>query len=445
MGRLFGTDGVRGIAGEELTSELANNIGRALGYVLNRNKSNNKVLIGSDTRISKDMLVNSVSEGLCSMGVDVINVGIIPTPGVSYLVDNYGYDAGVMITASHNPYQFNGIKIFNSKGYKLDDKLEDEIEELINNKDKLLNDGKIGKIIEDKDLLYKYVDHLINAKKEDFSKLNICVDVSNGSASVSAPLLFEKLGCKYEIINKDYDGVNINDNCGSTHIDVLVDYVKDNNFDLGIAFDGDADRCILVDNKGNVRDGDYILAITSKYLKDKNELSKNTVVGTVMSNLGFIKYCEGNDINFIATKVGDRYVLEEMLLNGYNLGGEQSGHIIFKDYANTGDGELTAVMVLNVMANLNKSLEELSDIMEKYPQVMINVRVSNNKKDEFYTDNDIKEKIKEVEDKLNNTGRVLVRPSGTEPLIRVMLEGEYLDIINKYAEELALYIENKLK
>ena len=445
MSRLFGTDGVRGIAGSELTSELALSIGKALGYVLNQNKDNNKVLIGSDTRISRDMLVNSVSAGLCSMGVDVINVGIIPTPGVSYIVDNYEYDAGVMITASHNPYQFNGIKIFNSNGYKLDDKLEDEIEELINNIDKLSFNGKIGKIINDSDLLYKYVDHLVEIKKEDFSKLNICVDTSNGSASISAPLLFSKLGCKYEIINKDYDGVNINDNCGSTHIDVLVDYVKDNNFDLGIAFDGDADRCILVDNKGNVRDGDYILAITSKYLKSKKELSKDAVVGTVMSNLGFVKYCEGNDIKFISTKVGDRYVLEEIIKNGYNLGGEQSGHIIFKDYANTGDGELTAVMVLNVIANLNKSLEELSDIMKKYPQVMINVTVSNDKKDKFHTDNDIKEEIKKVEDKLKNTGRVLVRPSGTEPLIRVMLEGEDLDIINKYANELALYIENKLK
>ena len=423
MGRLFGTDGVRGIAGSELTSELALSIGKALGYVLRQKKDNNRVLIGSDTRISRDMLVNSVSAGLCSMGVDVINVGIIPTPGVSYIVDNYEYDAGVMITASHNPYQFNGIKIFNSKGYKLDDKLEDEIEELINNIDKLSFNGKIGKIINDSDLLYKYVDHLVGIKKEDFSKLKICVDTSNGSASISAPLLFSKLGCKYEIINKDYNGININDNCGSTHIDVLVKYVKDNNFDLGIAFDGDADRCILVDNKGNVRDGDYILAITSKYLKDKNELNKNTVVGTVMSNLGFVKYCEGNDIK----------------------GGEQSGHIIFKDYANTGDGELTAVMVLNVMASLNKSLEELSNIMKKYPQVMINVTVSNDKKDKFHTDNDIKEEIKKVEDVLKDTGRVLVRPSGTEPLIRVMLEGEDLDIINKYAKELALYIENKLK
>ena len=445
MGRLFGTDGVRGIAGSELTSELAMSIGKALGYVLNKNKDNNKVLIGSDTRISRDMLVNSVSAGLCSMGVDVINVGIIPTPGVSYIVDNYEYDAGVMITASHNPYQFNGIKIFSSNGYKLDDKLEDEIEELINNIDKLSFNGKIGKVINDNDLLYKYVDHLVGIKKEDFSKLNICVDTSNGSASISAPLLFSKLGCKYEIINKDYDGININDNCGSTHIDVLVDYVKDNNFDLGIAFDGDADRCILVDNKGNVRDGDYILAITSKYLKSKNELSKDTVVGTVMSNLGFVKYCEGNDIKFISTKVGDRYVLEEILKNGYNLGGEQSGHIIFKDYANTGDGELTAVMILNVIANLNKSLEELSNIMKKYPQVMINVTVSNDKKDKFHTDNDVKEEIKKVEDVLKDAGRVLVRPSGTEPLIRVMLEGEDLDIINKYANELALYIENKLK
>lgn len=444
MSRLFGTDGVRGIAGKELTCELAMNIGKALGYILNRTSSNNIVLIGSDTRVSKDMLVSGISSGLCSQGIDIINVGIVPTPAISYLISKYKANAGIMITASHNPYQYNGIKIFDSKGYKLDDNLEDEIQELINSQDKLISNNKIGKITSDSKAIDKYIEHLINVQTEDYSNLNVCVDTSNGSASVSAPILFSKLGCEYEIINKDYDGFNINKDCGSTHIEILQEYMKKKKFDLGIAFDGDADRCMLVDNEGNVRDGDYILAITSQYLKDKNILSKNTVVGTVMSNLGFIKYCSSNNINFISTKVGDRYVLEEMLLNGYNLGGEQSGHIIFKDHANTGDGQLTAIMIMNIISYYHKSLKELSEIMNKYPQVMVNIEISNDKKNEFYTNSKIQEEIHKIEEILKDNGRVLVRPSGTEPLIRVMIEGQDKEVITKYANSLANYIKDNL-
>ena len=444
MSRLFGTDGVRGVAGKELTSELAMNIGKALGYILNRTNSNNVVLIGSDTRVSKDMLVSGISSGLCSLGIDIINVGIISTPAISYLINKYKANAGVMITASHNPYQYNGIKIFDSNGYKLDDNLEDEIQELINNQDKLIINNKIGKITNESKAIDEYIEHLIKIKTEDYSNLKVCIDTSNGSASVSAPILFSKLGCKYEIINKDYDGFNINKDCGSTHIEILQEYIKKKKFDLGIAFDGDADRCMLVDNEGNVRDGDYILALTSKYLKDKNILSKNTVVGTVMSNLGFIKYCDSNNINFISTKVGDRYVLEEMLLNSYNLGGEQSGHIIFKDYANTGDGQLTAIMIMNIISYYHKSLKELSEIMNKYPQVMVNVEISNDKKNEFYTNSKIQEEIHKLEATLKDNGRVLVRPSGTEPLIRVMIEGQDKEIITKYANSLADYIKDNL-
>lgn len=441
MARLFGTDGVRGIAGTELTVELAMNIGIALAYILRRNNDNVKVLIGSDTRISKDMLVSSLSAGLCSGGVEVINVGIVPTPAISYLVSEYQAQAGVMVTASHNPYNYNGIKIFNENGFKLDDNLEDEIQEIISNIDKLPKSNFIGSITYDEQALELYIEHLVGAKCGDFGNFKIAVDCSNGSSSVTAFSLFRKLACNYTILNDNYDGENINKDCGSTHIEYLQKYVVNNNFDLGFAFDGDADRCLCVDNQGNVIDGDYILAITSKYLKEKNRLNNNTVVGTVMSNLGLIKYCKANDINFVSTKVGDRYVLEEININNYNLGGEQSGHIIFRDYASTGDGQLTAIQIMNVMADSNKSLYELANIMKKYPQVMVNVEVSNDRKNEFYTNSEIKKAILEIEKIFKDDGRVLVRPSGTEPLIRVMIEGSDVNLITKHANELA----NKIK
>lgn len=446
MSRLFGTDGVRGIAGTELTAELAMDIGISLAYILKRNNDNVKVIIGSDTRISRDMLVSALSAGLCSGGVEVINVGIIPTPAISFLVNEFQVQAGVMVTASHNPYEYNGIKIFNENGFKLDDNLEDEIQEIISNINKLPKNNKVGRIIYDNRGVSLYIDHLLKTKgKElDFSKYRVAIDCSNGSSSVVAPTLFHKLGCKYTILNNNYDGENINKDCGSTHIEYLQKYVVDNKFDLGFAFDGDADRCLCVDEEGKIIDGDYILAITSKYMKDNNRLNNNTVVGTVMSNLGFVKYCKENDINFISTKVGDRYVLEEININNYNLGGEQSGHIIFRDYASTGDGELTAIQIMNVIASNNKSLSSLSKIMKKYPQVMENVKVSNERKNEFYTNSKIKKAIKEVEDKFKDDGRVLVRPSGTEPLIRVMIEGSEIETITKSVKELASKIKDIL-
>ena len=446
MSRLFGTDGVRGIAGTELTAELAMDIGISLAYILKRNNDNVKVIIGSDTRISRDMLVSALSAGLCSGGVEVINVGIIPTPAISFLVSEFQVQAGVMVTASHNPYEYNGIKIFNENGFKLDDNLEDEIQEIISNINKLPKNNKVGRIIYDNRGVSLYIDHLLKTKgKElDFSKYRVAIDCSNGSSSVVAPTLFHKLGCKYTILNNNYDGENINKDCGSTHIEYLQKYVVDNKFDLGFAFDGDADRCLCVDEEGKIIDGDYILAITSKYMKDNNRLNNNTVVGTVMSNLGFVKYCKENDINFISTKVGDRYVLEEININNYNLGGEQSGHIIFRDYASTGDGELTAIQIMNVIASNNKSLSSLSKIMKKYPQVMENVKVSNERKNEFYTNSKIKKAIKEVEAKFKDDGRVLVRPSGTEPLIRVMIEGSEIETITKSVKELASKIKDIL-
>lgn len=445
MGRLFGTDGVRGIAGKELTAEFAMNLGIATAYVLTKSKKGGKVVIGKDTRISGDMLVSSLIAGLTSVGLDVIDLGVVPTPCVSLLVSKYKALAGIMVSASHNPSEYNGIKIFDKNGYKLPDALEDEIEDTIINIDKYnFKNNNIGRLITGYDPIGDYVNHLKKACDTNMAGLNVIVDCANGSASMVAPRLFSELDCNATVINATPDGYNINHNCGSTHIENLVSKVLENNLDCGIAYDGDADRCIMVDNKGNVIDGDYILAITSNYLKENNKLSKNTVVGTVMSNLGFVKFCQDYKINFEKTKVGDRYVLEEMLLKGYNLGGEQSGHIIFKDYANTGDGELTSLKVLEVMRYTKKSLNELSSIMTKYPQVLINVEVDNSKKNEIYNDDDINEEIKRISNILDQEGRVLVRPSGTEALIRVMIEGADTKVIEKYAQDIANKIKEKL-
>ena len=446
MGRLFGTDGVRGIANKDLTAKFAMDLGIATAIVLSKKQKNVTVVIGSDTRISGDMLVSSLISGFCSVGVNVINLGVVPTPCVSYLVKKYKAMAGIMVSASHNPSCYNGIKIFDRMGYKLPDALEDEIEQIISNIDKYMkNDLKIGKILTGYNPIDDYVMHLVKSCDSKLDGLNIAIDCANGSASVTTDSLFSKLGCRYTIINDKPDGFNINDNCGSTHIESLVNYVVANKMDCGIAYDGDADRCIMVDSEGNIIDGDYILAIISKYLKENNNLNNNTVIGTVMSNLGFVKFCQENNINFVATKVGDRYVLEEMLLKGYNLGGEQSGHVIFKDYANTGDGELTSLKVLEIIKKSGKSLKELSSIMKKYPQVLINVEVDNTLKNNFYTDDYISNEIEKVSNLLGSDGRVLVRPSGTEPLIRVMIEGANKKIIDKYAKELANKIKNRLQ
>lgn len=445
MGRLFGTDGVRGIANKDLTVDFVMKLGIATSYVLTKNKSNVKVIIGRDTRISGDMFVSSLIAGFTSVGVDVIDLGIVSTPCVSYLVNKYEAMAGVMVSASHNPSCYNGIKIFDKMGYKLPDALEDEIEDVIINMDKYeINTDKIGKILKGYDPIGDYIDHLKACCSVGLDGLKVVVDCANGSASVISKRLFEELGCSAMIINDNYDGYNINDNCGSTHIENLISVVVNNNLDCGIAYDGDADRCIMVDDKGNIIDGDYILAILSNCLKECGKLNKNTVVGTVMSNLGFVKFCSEYGINFEKTKVGDRYVLEDMLVNDYNLGGEQSGHIIFKDYANTGDGELTSIKILEVMKNKNKHLSELASVMIKYPQILVNVKVDNSKKNEIYSDDYINEEIDRVSNILANDGRVLVRPSGTEALVRVMIEGSDVEVIEKYANDIALKIENRL-
>ncbi len=440
MGRLFGTDGARGIANDELTCELALSIGRATAVIL-KNKEDKRplVMVGGDTRISTDMLASSVMSGLCSMGADVMYLGVVATPAVAYLVRKYNADAGIMISASHNPSEYNGIKIFSGDGFKLPDALEDQIETMILMPEKYLHPSSknVGKIIHSENCVNEYTEYLKSTASADLSGLKIAIDCSNGSASRTAPELFRALGAEVSVLSAEPDGYNINKNCGSTHIEALADYVVKNSLDAGFAFDGDADRCLCVDGSGELIDGDFILAICSLDMKKRNLLKNNTVVGTIMTNFGFTKFCRENGINFIPTKVGDRYVLEEMNLGDYKLGGEQSGHIIFRDYAPTGDGQLTAIQVLSVMARSKKSLSSLSLVMERAPQELINLKVSADGKLRFYTDPDIKAAIKKAEAELLETGRLVVRPSGTEPLIRVMTEGSDRELIVKVAREVA--------
>ncbi len=447
MGRLFGTDGARGIANDELTCELALSIGRATAVIL-KNKEDKKplVMVGGDTRISTDMLASSVMSGLCSMGADVMYLGVVATPAVAYLVRKYNADAGIMISASHNPSEYNGIKIFSGDGFKLPDALEDQIETMILMPEKYLHTSSknVGKIIYAESCVTEYTEYLKSTASADLSGLKIAIDCSNGSASRTAPELFRALGAEVTVLSAEPDGYNINKNCGSTHIEALADCVVKNSLDAGFAFDGDADRCLCIDGNGELVDGDFILAICSLDMKKRNLLKNNTVVGTIMTNFGFTKFCRENNINFIPTKVGDRYVLEEMNLGDYKLGGEQSGHIIFRDYATTGDGQLTALQVLSLMARSKKSLSSLSLVMERAPQELINLKVSADGKLRFYTDPDIKAAIKKAEAELSETGRLVVRPSGTEPLIRVMTEGSDRELIVKVAREVANAITKAL-
>lgn len=445
MGKLFGTDGVRGIVGSELGIDLALKIGSSTARVLKKDNEKLTFLVGSDTRISKDMLKNALCAGVLSENANIIDLGVIPTPAVSYLINKYHANGGFVISASHNPSEYNGIKVFNSEGFKLADELEDEIESIILNDFELnKEENRCGTYTYMESAKSDYVDYLCNTVNCDFSALNIGVDTANGAAYETARMLFDKLGINYKIINNKPDGININKNAGSTHLDGLQKFVLDNHLDCGIAFDGDADRCLFIDDEGNVIDGDYIMAIYGTYLKKQKKLKNNTLVGTVMSNLGFVKFCEKNDINFVATKVGDRYVLESMLENDYIVGGEQSGHIIFKEYANTGDGELTAIQILEVMCESKKKLSLLSNVMEKYPQVLKNVRVSKEGKDTYKENNVINEFIKNIEKELNGEGRVLVRASGTENLIRVMLEGKNVEKITEMCDRIVDVIQKEL-
>ncbi len=448
MGRLFGTDGARGVANTELTCELAMQIGRATAMVLSANVKRPKVMIGMDTRISSEMLQSAIAAGLCSVGADVLLLGVVPTPAVAYLVKKYRYDAGVMISASHNPCEYNGIKIFKSDGYKLPDSVEEEIEKIILDETvapKAVVGGDVGRITTSEFPVFDYIAHLETTVDCDFDGMNIALDCANGSSSITAPEMFMRMGALCETMSATPNGVNINDKCGSTHLEALREYVKNHSeCEVGLAFDGDADRLLAVDENGEVVDGDKIIAICAKALKEEGRLKNDTAVVTVMSNMGFFEFCKKNGMNCEKTKVGDRYVLENMLENGYTIGGEQSGHVIFLDYATTGDGELTALQLLRVMKKTGKKLSELASEMEVFPQVMKNVRVSKLGKVRFSTDESIKSAIEKAEAELGADGRVLVRVSGTEPLVRVMLEGKDLEKINRLCEEIAKVVEEKL-
>ena len=441
MGKLFGTDGIRGIVGEDLTHELAMKVGEAAAYVLG-GKKELVVLVGRDTRISGQMLASALSAGFMSQGAKVIDLGVVPTPAVSYLVEKYGASMGAMISASHNPSEYNGIKLFNNEGFKLPDATENEIEKYLLGK-AVPTTTKVGTYEVCESAVEDYVNHIVESAHDINKDLKVVVDCANGSASATAPLLFEQLGMDVTLMNFEYDGYNINDKAGSTHLEGLAKKVKKLKANIGIAYDGDADRCLMIDEGGNEVDGDQIMAITSLDLKKNNKLTNNTLVGTVMSNLGLVKFCEANDINFVATKVGDRYVLEKMLECNYIVGGEQSGHVIYKDFANTGDGELTSVQILNILSKCNKKLSELASVMKRYPQVLLNVKVTEDAKGLYDNDEQVTQVIKEVEESLNGEGRVLIRPSGTEALIRVMIEGLDQNDINKKAKKIADVIEKE--
>ena len=441
MARMFGTDGVRGVAGTELTIELATKLGQAGAYVLTKEKSHKPtIMVGCDTRISGGMLANALMAGICSVGANAIYVGVAPTPAIAYLTRKHKVDAGVVISASHNPMEFNGIKFFNGEGYKLSDELEDEIEALIKSGMKDIDfptGAEIGKI----DYRFDIVDEYVEFEKEtvpvDLSGLKIVIDCAEGASSYTSVKALKDLGADLIAIHTEPDGTNINADCGSTHMDELKARVVSEKADVGIAFDGDADRMLAVDENGKMVDGDEIMAICGNYLKSKGRLAKDTIVVTVMTNLGFSIMGKEQDINIEKTKVGDRYVLENMKENGYNLGGEQSGHVIFLDDNTTGDGLLSALHLLQVMVDTGKSLSELAKVMEVLPQALVNAKVPNDKKESYMEYSDIAEAIAELEKKFAGEGRVLIRPSGTEPLVRVMIEGKDQKVIDEEAHKLA--------
>jgi phosphoglucosamine mutase len=445
MARLFGTDGVRGVAGTELTIDLAMKLGQAGAYVLTKTKSHQPtIIVGCDTRISGGMLANALMAGICSVGANAIYVGVIPTPAIAYLTRKHKVDAGVVISASHNPMEFNGIKFFNGEGYKLSDELEDEIEALIKNNmegvEFPIGPG-IGKVEYRFDIRDEYINFLKKTVPVDLSSLKIVVDCAEGASHYTSVKTLEDLGANLIALHTRPDGTNINANCGSTHMDELRARVVLEKADIGIAFDGDADRMLAVDEKGKLVDGDEVMAICGNFLKQQGKLAKDTIVVTVMTNLGFTLMGKEQGIHIEKTKVGDRYVLENMLENGYNLGGEQSGHVIFLDDNTTGDGLLTALHLLQVMVETKKPLSELARVMTVLPQALVNARVPNHKKESYMEYAEIAEAIEALEKKFAGEGRVLIRPSGTEPLVRVMIEGKNQLEIDEEAAKLAELIE----
>jgi phosphoglucosamine mutase len=445
MGKYFGTDGVRGVANSELTPELAFKLGRFGGYVLTKDKDRPKVLIGRDTRISGHMLEGALVAGLLSIGAEVVRLGVISTPGVSYLTKVLGAQAGVMISASHNPVADNGIKFFGPDGFKLSDDQEEEIEAYIDLTEDTLprpTGAKLGQVIDYFEGGQKYLQYLKQTVDEDFAGIHVALDCAHGATSSLAAHLFADLEADLSTMGASPNGLNINEGVGSTHPNALAAFLKEKNADVGLAFDGDGDRLIAVDENGNIVDGDQIMYICAKYMKEHGRLKHGTVVSTVMSNLGFYKGLETHGVQSVQTAVGDRYVVEEMKKNGYNLGGEQSGHIIFLDYNTTGDGLLSGLQLVNIMKMTKKSLSELAGEMKKYPQKLVNIRVT----DKYHvTDNEqVKAVIEEVEAEMNGNGRILVRPSGTEPLVRVMAEASTEELCNSYVEKIANVVKEEM-
>lgn len=448
MGRLFGTDGVRGIANQELTPELAYKLGQAGAYVLtSETRHVPKILVGMDTRISGDMLESALIAGICSVGAHAVSLGIIPTPAVAYLTRYYNADAGVVISASHNPFEFNGIKFFNNNGYKLPDAIENKIEAIIlDNREELPKPS--GKDIGSKSVMETAMDDYIAFLKGtidgDLKGLKIAIDCANGAAYQVAPAALFELGAEVCVINNEPDGININKDCGSTHLGELQNFVRESGADIGLAFDGDADRVLAVDENGNCIDGDQIMAIIGLELKKQGKLPQDTIVATVMSNMGFDIMAKSEGLHIAKTKVGDRYVLEEMLDKGYILGGEQSGHVIFLQHNTTWDGLLTALQLLSVLRDSGKKVSELASVMQILPQVLKNAKVTNDKKHYYLEDEVVARMCKELEEEFHGEGRVLIRPSGTEPLVRVMIEGKDQQYITGKAVELVKIIEERL-
>lgn len=441
--RLFGTDGVRGIANLELTPQLAFELGRAGAYILGESKTSPLIVIGKDTRVSGDMLESALAAGICSVGGSVLKAGVIPTPGIAYLTRYYNADGGAVISASHNPFEYNGIKFFNKEGFKLSDELEDRIEQTMKREDIPKPTGaSLGRIKEALNAETAYAEFLKSTIDIDLKGLHIAVDCANGAAYKIAPQVFSDLGAEVSVINNQPTGYNINVECGSTHPEVVGKFVVENSLDIGLSFDGDADRLIAVDEKGRILDGDYIIAVCAIFMKNHGKLKKNTVVTTVMSNMGLETALRENGCRMIRTKVGDRYVLEEMLKNGYVLGGEQSGHIIFLEHNTTGDGLLTALQLLNIMKKTGKPISKLCSTLQVFPQFLLNAKVKN--KAGLHENPIVVSKIKAAEKKLIGKGRILVRPSGTEPLVRVMVEGRDETELKQIASELVEILESEL-
>ena len=447
MSRLFGTDGVRGVANSELTPELAFALGKAGAHVLSKSKGRPTILIGTDTRISADMLESALAAGILAVGADVITVGVMPTPAVAYLVRHYKADAGVVISASHNPFEYNGIKFFNGEGFKLDDAVEDEIEDIIIRNievNKYITGDQLGRhVIADEDAAQKYIDFLVASTPMDLHGIKLVLDCANGASYAIAGKVYEALGADVVVIGNNPNGLNINDGGGSTHPERLCEMVVQEGAFMGMAYDGDADRLIAVDEKGRIIDGDKVICICAAMLKKEGRLKDDLVTATVMSNIGFHKHLESIGCKVEVTGVGDRYVLESMLKTGGVIGGEQSGHIIFLDKTTTGDGILSSLQLLNAVLQSGKPASALSDEITIYPQVLKNAKVKNENKNKYQTDQEVQEAIRGVEAQMEGSGRVLIRPSGTEPLVRVMLEGEDMEQITDLAEDLAKMLTKK--